>query len=151
MKEMFPPEKCPKCNADKDGEMRQVEIKFDHWPDTALFPNKAGNTMHWAQRAKLRQACRHEAYLHGMVNDLVEPMKHATIEILVTAKDNRKRDLDGFASAVKSWIDGIVDARILEDDNYFVVPEITIKFVGVGEESVTIVITEIEYGLLNKK
>ena len=72
-----------------------------------------------------------------------EPFSKATILVLVTAKDKRRHDIDGFATAIKGWLDGIVDAGILEDDNYFVLPEITYRFDGVSTESVSIIITEI--------
>ncbi len=130
--------------------MNQVVIKFDHWPDKALFPNKAGNTMHWAQRSALRKVAKEEAYLICMSQKsnwrtddwYCFPMWPAKIEIIVTAKDKRKRDLDGFLTACKSWIDGIVEAGILEDDNYFDLPEISIRFEGVSTESVSIIVTE---------
>lgn len=133
--------------------MSQVVIKFDHWPHPSLFPNKAGNTMHWGQRSALRKSAKEEAYFLTTVSlnnyrlkseDWLDHLYcKATILILVTAKDKRKRDLDGFLTACKPWLDGIVDAGILEDDNYFVVPEITIRFEGVSTESVSIVIEEL--------
>ena len=132
--------------------MNQVVIKFSHWPDKALFPNKAAKTLHWRERAGLRKIAKEEAYLICMskkadwrVEDYLSfPIWPARIEIVVTAKDVRKRDLDGFLSACKPWIDGIVDAGILEDDNYFDLPEISIRFDGVSTESVTITIASIK-------
>ena len=127
--------------------MNNVTIEFNRWPDKALFPNKAGNTLHWAQRSALRKAHREEAYFKAYLqpikiySDL--PYKKATILIRVTAKDKRKRDLDGFLTACKPWIDGIVDAGIIEDDNYFCVPEITIIFNNqIKEDTVTITVSE---------
>lgn len=128
----------------------KITIKFDHWPDKALFPNKAGNTLHWAQRSALRKAAKEEAYLLCMdkragwsVSEYSKfPLWPAKIEILVKAKDKRRRDLDGFLSACKPWIDGIVLARFFEDDNYFDLPEISIRFEGVSTESVSIIVTE---------
>ena len=121
--------------------MNRITILFEHWPDKALFPNKAGNTLHWAQRSALRKAHREEAFWLAIKENSY--FKQATIEIQVTAKDKRKRDLDGLLTACKPWIDGIVDAGIMEDDNYFCVPEISIRFMGVSAESVSLIITEI--------
>ena len=122
---------------------KAIEITFPHWPDKALFPNTAGKKLHWAQRSELRAIAKEEAYWLAY-NKLDKPFERATIDIFVTAGDNRRRDLDGFVSAVKSYIDGIVLAGIIKDDNYFVVPRISITFQGVGKESVTIIVTELE-------
>lgn len=122
---------------------RSVAIEFDYWPDKALFPNKAGNTLHWSQRSGLRKVAKEEAYYRA-INQIKKPFEKAIIEIFVSAKDKRPRDLDGFLSACKPWIDGIVMAGILKDDNYFCVPEISIQFQGVSTEAVTIIITEVE-------
>lgn len=133
--------------------MKKITISFDHWPDKALFPNRAGNTLHWAQRSALRAEARSEAFfLTGQAlykyrqkteDWLDHPYPKASIVILITAKDKRKRDLDGFLTACKPWLDGIVDAGVLVDDNYFCVPQITIRFEGVSTESVTMIITEV--------
>ena len=74
---------------------------------------------------------------------IIFPFKKATILIRVTAKDKRKRDLDSFLNACKPFLDGIVEAGILEDDNYFCVGEITIIFnENIREDTVTITISE---------
>ena len=122
---------------------KAVAITFDCWPDRALFPNKAGNTLHWSQRSDLRLAEKEKAYWMAY-GKLKEPFKKASIQILVTAKDNRRRDLDSLLSAVKPWLDGLVLAGLVKDDNYFIVPEITVKFLGVFDrESVVIIVTEV--------
>ena len=127
--------------------MNSATINFDHWPDKALFPNQAGNTLHWSQRSELRRIAKEEAYwlarkvLAGPCENY--PFEKANILIRVTAKDRRKRDLDGFLSAIKPFLDGIVEAGVLEDDNYFCVSEITIVFnANIREDTVTITIQE---------
>ncbi len=119
-----------------------IQIAFDHWPARALFPNQAGKKLHWAERSELRHTAKEEAYFRAL-NKLDKPFEKASIEIFVTAGDKRQRDLDGFVSACKPWIDGLVLAGRIKDDNYFVVSKISITFQGVGEESVTIIVTEI--------
>jgi len=120
-----------------------IQLDFDHWPDKALFPNMAGNQLHWAQRAKSRKVARQEAYCMALNKKPEKPFERATIEIQITAKDYRRHDGDSFAYAVKAWVDGMVDAGILEDDNYFCVPEITIRFGGVSTEAVSIIVKEL--------
>ncbi len=124
-----------------------VTIDFDHWPDKALFPNRAGKTMHWSERSELRSIAREEAYWMAY-RKLEKPFEKATIEIFVTSADRRRRDLDGFLTACKSWIDGLVLAGIIRDDNYYCVPKISISFFeALREDTVQIVITEDEGGI----
>ncbi len=75
---------------------------------------------------------------HLVLNLVNNPLCRARNLLYRVHDRNRKRDLDGFLSACKPWLDGIVDAGILKDDNYFDLPEISIKFDGVSTESVTI-------------
>ena len=119
-----------------------IVIEFDHWPTRALFTNQAGKKLHWAERSELRHTAREEAYFMAL-NKLDKPFETAHIRVFVTAGDGRKRDLDGFPNAVKPWIDGLVDAGIVTDDNYFIVDDLRFTFLGVGERDlITIVITE---------
>jgi len=119
-----------------------VTIEFEKWPDRALLPNTAAKKLHWKERSELRHTAKEEAYFRAF-NKLDKPFEKATIEIFVTAGDKRQRDLDGFVSACKPWIDGLVLAGIIKDDNYFCIPRISITFQGVGKEDVTIIVTEI--------
>ncbi len=125
-----------------------IEISFEKWPARALLPNQAGKKLHWAERSELRHAAKEEAYFRAL-NKLDKPFERATIDIFVTAGDKRQRDLDGFVSACKPWIDGLVLAGIIKDDNYFAVPKISITFQGVGKENVTLVITELKEEEIN--
>ena len=127
----------------KEEMVKAVEITFPKWPARALFPNQAGKKLHWAERSKLRHTAKEEAYFRAL-NKLDKPFEKAEIDIFVTAGDKRQRDLDGFVSVCKPWIDGLVLAGIIKDDNYFVVSKQSITFQGVGEESVTIIVTELE-------
>lgn len=49
------------------------------------------------------------------------------MEVVVYVKDKRKRDLDNILGSI---CDIFVKAWILEDDNYYVIPEINIKYVA---------------------
>src|SRR3990167_9783140 len=53
------------------------------------------------------------------------------IEITIFAPDKRKADLTNKAESV---MDAMVDAGILEDDNWFVCNDIRLKFGGVDRE-----------------
>ena len=119
-----------------------IVIEFEKWPDRGLFTNEAGNTLHWGPRNELRHEAREEAYWRAY-DKLEKPFEHAHIQVFITAGDRRKRDLEGFGNAVKPWIDGLVDACIVKDDNYFIVDDLRYTFQGVGKENVTIVVSEV--------
>ena len=67
----------------------------------------------------------------------LRPFKKAHISITFIAKDKRKRDLDNLFAAMKSTVDAIVDAGVLEDDDADHV-SYTIQFER-GEEDNTII------------
>jgi len=54
------------------------------------------------------------------------------IEIKVFAKTKRKSDLTNKAESV---MDLLVDAGIIEDDNWFIIPEVRLLFGGVDPEN----------------
>lgn len=63
------------------------------------------------------------------------------ITLIFFAGDNRKFDLTNKAESI---MDTLVDAGLLEDDNYSVVSELTLKFGGVEKDKAR---CEIEYGI----
>ena len=60
------------------------------------------------------------------------------IKVCFYVKDKRKRDLD---NGLASILDTMVDAGILEDDNYYIVPEIHIRYEASEESYVEIEIS----------
>jgi Holliday junction resolvase RusA-like endonuclease len=60
------------------------------------------------------------------------PISKCDITIIMYAPDNRKSDL---SNKVESIMDLLVDMKIIEDDNWFVVPNLVLKFAGVDKEN----------------
>jgi Holliday junction resolvase RusA-like endonuclease len=58
----------------------------------------------------------------------VKPIKSKKITLTFIAGDNRKFDL---SNKCESIMDLLVDAGLIEDDNYSIVEELTLKFGGV--------------------
>ena len=54
-----------------------------------------------------------------------EPIKHATIALLFYIKAKYKKDLTNMAESI---MDILVDAKILEDDNMFIIPELHLHY-----------------------
>jgi Holliday junction resolvase RusA-like endonuclease len=69
----------------------------------------------------------------------INPIKSSFITINFIAGDNRKFDLTNKAESI---MDTLVDAGLLEDDNYSVVSELLLKFGGVEKDKPR---CEIEY------
>ena len=66
-----------------------------------------------------------------------KPIKENALTITFFAGDNRKFDLSNKAESV---MDLLVDAGLLEDDNYSVVSDLHLKFGGVDKEQVGCII-----------
>lgn len=66
-----------------------------------------------------------------------ESIKKNSITLTFFAGDNRKFDLTNKAESI---MDTLVDAGLLEDDNYSVISELTLKFGGVEKDGARCVI-----------
>jgi len=61
-----------------------------------------------------------------------EPITSKEIKLVFFAKDNRKFDLTNKAESI---MDTLVDAGLIEDDNYSVVPKLCLEFGGVDKDN----------------
>ena len=66
-----------------------------------------------------------------------KPIKSNTIKLTFIAGDNRKFDLSNKAESI---MDLLVDAGLIEDDNYSVISELCLKFGGVDKNNAHCVI-----------
>lgn len=79
----------------------------------------------------------HEAWHAEMMRETRKQWREKTLEkvksikITFTAADKRKADNSNKAESV---MDLLVDAGVLADDNWFVVPELNLVFAGVDKE-----------------
>ena len=60
----------------------------------------------------------------------LQPIKSSKIKLTFYAGDNRKFDLSNKAESI---MDLLVDTKLIEDDNYSVISELTLKFGGVDK------------------
>lgn len=85
-----------------------------------MMPNQLSKQAHWSKRAKVRRDCREIARYAAMANGMhIEPFA-GPVAITIHAGYGYKRktpDLDATISACKPFIDGLVDAGILVDDD----------------------------------
>ena len=85
------------------------------YPDSKLLPNRSSGK-HWTAVHKAKDAAKATGYAIGLQNK-PEIVKGSLIplEIHFYPPDNRKRDLDGALSSMKSTLDGVAQAWGVDD------------------------------------
>lgn len=95
--------------------MDALKIVLDHLPDSQLSPNSRG---HWSAKHRASQEAVEEVIaLVRQQGWFRSPLYTATIGIEFHAPDERRRDFDNLLAASKPWIDGLVRAGVLVDDD----------------------------------
>ena len=84
---------------------------------------------HFHKLNKLKVSWSNTIHLLSIYHSL-KPVQKCKIEFELFFKDKRKRDLDNYSATIKMILDGLVQAGIIQDDNYSVVEEITIRCGG---------------------
>ena len=89
------------------------------WPSRSLHPNAR---VHWSRRAKdAKQArmtagwCAKEAGIRSGGPDIPQALK---VTAIFSPPDNRRRDVDGMLSSIKSYLDGISDVIGIDDSKW---------------------------------
>lgn len=73
----------------------------------------------WRAKAASTKTHRQVAYLIAASSHKTkEPLSRATIHYAFFVPDNRQRDEANMIQACKPYLDGIVDARVIEGDNW---------------------------------
>lgn len=97
-----------------------ITITIPIEPSSALFPNnrhrKGGYHPGVSASAECRQTARYAAMANGLHLEPYRGPVHLTIHAAYGYR-RTKPDLDATISACKPFIDGIVDAGLLEDDD----------------------------------
>jgi crossover junction endodeoxyribonuclease RusA len=88
------------------------------WPDKGLSPNAR---LHWARKAKLVKAARHDAWVSTLVlrrrlGGLGDGPINLTVEFC--PPDHRRRDRDNLIASMKAANDGIADALGVDDSRF---------------------------------
>jgi len=73
---------------------------------------------HWSKKQEITQSAHDEIIVavraqgwHG------EPLTKATVKVTFGLPDRRKRDSGGLIERCKPWLDGLVDAGVIADDD----------------------------------
>lgn len=85
------------------------------WFPSGLMPN-AARGKHWAQRGKLAAKYRWDCFHFSLNRRTILYGEKIPVSILFIPPDNRKRDIDGCLTAIKSGIDGMCEAWGIDDN-----------------------------------
>ena len=96
-----------------------MKIELPAVPPMELSANKTRGKNHYALH-RLMEGQR--AYIFPLARQAVwdndwKATERAQVKILVTFPTKRGRDIDNITSALKSWIDGLVMAKVVRDDD----------------------------------
>ena len=67
-----------------------------------------------------------------------EPYSGVLLKVMFIAEDKRQRDLDNLFASMKSYIDGIVQAKVIRDDNTKYIADYIIRYRS-GKKANTII------------
>ena len=92
-----------------------MKIELDRLPDPDLSPNKR---LHHMALYKAKAAAKMDAVMLVLSQGKPpRPYEKAHITITWEATDKRRRDTDNLFSSMKAYIDGLVEAGLLVDDD----------------------------------
>ena len=125
------------------GGKRLVKMSIGHLPASQLYPNMGGKVLHWGVRAEARKMARQESYYQGYALDIKKPLELMAVEFVFHAKNKRSRDLDNLIAASKPWLDGLVDAGIMVDDDCWHIRKLSAGVVPDDDNFTELIIEEV--------
>ena len=91
-----------------------MKIELGSLPDPDLNPNKR---LHRMRLSRAKREARKLSWALALEAGVPRtPLNKAHITITFIAADRVRRDLDNVFASMKSYIDGLVDAGVVEDD-----------------------------------
>jgi crossover junction endodeoxyribonuclease RusA len=95
------------------------------FPDSRLLPNVK---LHWAVKARAARDAKMLAWVEAIKFRQSKPLQNVTVRVVWFPPDKRRRDEDNYTRATKHYMDGIVGARLIEDDNAKVIKHVERHF-----------------------
>jgi len=116
-------------------------IRLFHLPPAELNPNKL-RRLHWSKRSSEIRIARQEMYYEALgCKNGRGPIKKARIHYKFIIAGKRRHDLDNMLACCKPYVDGIVDAGIIEADDILHLEIGSVK-AEYGKDNETIIIIE---------
>lgn len=105
-----------------------ISFVFDGLPAVELRPNYHKSN-YWFGRAAFSRQARQDAYMLGLsrvswLRDFVA-IEYCEVTEVFTVPTLRGVDVEGLMAACKPWIDGLVDAGVIVDDDWQHVRKLT--------------------------
>ncbi len=99
--------------------MKSYSFYFDTLPYRQLNPNNMRRN-HWGVHSQVAAIAREEAYLtaRNALPPNFKTIQHCEIEEIFTVSNHRVMDIEGQMAACKPWIDGLVDAKVMINDDW---------------------------------
>lgn len=119
--------------------MRHFSIAFP--PGTELL--SANGREHWSKRGKVTASLRQQACEIARLKRIPE-LEQVRIRVLYYPGDRRRRDPGNLYPSAKAAIDGLVDAKVIKDDNYKIVKSLTMEIPEQGKVTGGQLVIEIE-------
>ena len=92
-----------------------MRIELGHLPDRSLNPNKR---LHYMRVYTAKSDAKNEAIALVLEQGRPDtPYDKVHITITWVAKDKRRRDVDNLFASMKGYIDGLVEAELIVDDD----------------------------------
>lgn len=98
--------------------MLRIELP---WPPAELSPNAR---VHWSVRAEATLLAKEQVLVAVLEQGRQKPLDRATVTVTFVAGDRRRRDLGNCIASAKAYLDGLVDAGVIIDDNSRVITEV---------------------------
>jgi crossover junction endodeoxyribonuclease RusA len=107
----------------------------------------ANDRTHWSAKAPVTKALRWAAFCLAR-SGLVPQLDRAHVEAVYEPPDRRRRDPANLYPSIKACVDGLVDARVLPDDDaaHLVGPDMRLGDVRPGGR-IVLIVTDLSGGL----
>lgn len=108
-------------------------------------PLRSNDRHHWREKAAHTAVIRSCGKLlgHGQVRRHGAITGPVIITLVWVVTDNRRRDVGSSSPTLKAFIDGLVDAKLIEDDHHKIVTEERLRIEVGGSKTVRIEISRI--------
>ena len=120
-----------------------MTLVFPFLPPASLSPNSRAS---WPVKAKAAKELRILTGIYAKQQSRPLDLKQVAVMLQIRCKTpNQRRDIDNYQARLKSFFDGLVDARIIADDSWRVLRSIAWAdppFVA-GDDAIVLEIQEV--------
>lgn len=90
-------------------------------PDPDLSPN---SRVHYQERARATRDAKEEVIVAVLEKGRPKPLDRATVTVTFVVPNKRRRDKGNLIASAKPYLDGLVTAGVITDDNWQAIEEV---------------------------